>query len=43
MNVSSLGEYILGDVVACIIVAKNFGLSIEQIKKGIFNINRVLY
>jgi len=41
MNVSSLGEYILGDVVACIIVAKNFGLSIEQIKKGIFNIKPV--
>ncbi len=41
IKVASLGEYILGDVVASVIVAKNFGLSVEQIKKGIFNIKSV--
>lgn len=41
IKVSFLGEYILGDIIASIVVAKNFSLSVEQIKKGIFNIKPV--
>lgn len=41
IKVSFLGEYILGDIIASIIIAKNFSLTIEQIKQGIFNIKPV--
>ncbi|MCX6797381.1 MAG: UDP-N-acetylmuramoyl-tripeptide--D-alanyl-D-alanine ligase [Candidatus Doudnabacteria bacterium] len=43
IEINLLGEYALGDVSAAVIIAKSLGMSGEEIKKGILNIQPVTH